>query len=79
MGSSWRTAGIARISRGRRRPGGFACGRRWALTSQDGSLLSVTVRFSALRKLRMRVRFPSLAHNKVQVRAHISVVTPGGY
>ena len=40
-GPSWRLRRIARRSRGRRRPGGFACGRHWALTSWNGSLLSV--------------------------------------
>ena len=57
----WRLRGIARISRVRRRPGGFACGRQWALTSRNRSPLSLTGRFSALPKLRTRVRFPSLA------------------
>ena len=61
ISSSWRPQRIARISPGRRRSGGFVCGRRWALTSQYGTLLFATGRVRALSKLRTRVRFPSLA------------------
>ena len=32
-----------------------------------------------LPKPRTRARFPSLAHNNIQVRAYISLVTPSGY